>query len=87
MVQEFGTHNGTQYEPAMAYLKDCVVAFEALDWGWSLYSLRYTLGWLDSGRVNVQKGVTKDGTKVDLKYEEFVTELILQKAASNSHNL
>lgn len=87
MVQEFGTHNGTQYEPAMAYLKDCVVAFEALDWGWSLYSLRYTLGWLDSGRVNVQKGVTKDGTKVDLKYEELVTELILQKAASNSHNL
>ena len=86
MVQEFGIHNGTQYEPAMAYLKDCVEAFESLGWGWSLYSLRYTLGWFDSGRENVLQGATEDGTKVDLKYEELVTELILQKAISNSHN-
>ena len=44
------------------------------------------LVWFDNDRNNVLQDTTEDGTKVDLKFEELVTEMILQKAASNSRN-
>ena len=45
-----GIHKGTDYEHALAYLGDCIAAFESLGWGWAHYSLRFTLGPF-SGRI------------------------------------
>ena len=57
-IGEFGCHNRTPHEVALAWLEDQFTIFAENGWGWSLWNLYGSFGVLDSGRD-------------DVKYEDF----------------
>jgi endoglucanase len=57
-VGEFGAHNFTPHDVALAWMHDLFDAWKTAGWGWALWNFRGSFGILDSGRV-------------DVKYEEF----------------
>lgn len=52
-VGEFGAHNFTPHDVALAWLGDLLAAWRTADWGWALWNLRGTFGVLDSERSDV----------------------------------
>ena len=57
-VGEWGVFNQTPHAVALAWMRDCLVNWQAAGWGWALWNLRGSFGILDSNRA-------------DVKYEEF----------------
>lgn len=53
MVGEFGAFNRTPHPVVLAWLKDCLAAWKAAGWGWSMWNLRGSFGVVDSGRDDV----------------------------------
>ncbi len=53
-IGEFGCHNQTPHEVALAWLKDNLEVFRQKGWGWALWNLRGSFGILDSGRDDVE---------------------------------
>ena len=52
-IGEFGSHNRTPHQVALAWLKDNLDIFQENKWGWSLWNLDGSFGILDSGRKDV----------------------------------
>ena len=52
-VGEWGTHNRTPHEATLSWMKDCMDLWKEAGWGWSLWNMRGSFGFLDSGREDV----------------------------------
>ena len=57
-VGEWGSHNRTPHDVALAWMGDCLDLYRAFGWGWGLWNFRGSFGILDSERD-------------DVEYEEF----------------
>lgn len=57
-VGEWGAHNLTPHDVALAWMRDQLALWKEAGWGWALWNLRGSFGVLDSNRS-------------DVKYEEF----------------
>lgn len=53
-VGEWGVHNQTPHEVALAWMRDQLTLWREAGWGWALWNLRGSFGVLDSGRSDVQ---------------------------------
>lgn len=54
MVGEFGSHNQTPHDVVLKWMRDCLSAWKAADWGWALWNFRGSFGIVDSGRSDVK---------------------------------
>lgn len=70
-IGEFGCHNRTPHDVALAWLEDQFDIFEERGWGWSLWNLTGSFGVLDSGRRDVKYENYK-GHKLDRKMLELL---------------
>ena len=52
-IGEFGCHNRTPHDVALAWLDDVLQVFSENKWGWALWNLSGSFGVLDSGREDV----------------------------------
>lgn len=52
-VGEWGCHNRTPHDVALAWMADNLSLWKEAGWGWSLWNLRGSFGVLDSGRSDV----------------------------------
>lgn len=71
MVQEFGCHNLTPHRAALAYLDDSIAVWKELHLGWAFYSLRDSLGWVDTQRSGIPTGKLPDGSITDSQLENL----------------
>jgi endoglucanase len=53
-VGEWGAHNKTPHQVALAWMRDCLELWKEAGWGWSLWNLRGSFGVLDSRRTDVE---------------------------------
>jgi len=53
-VGEWGAHNKTPHQVALAWMRDCLELWKEAGWGWSLWNLRGSFGVLDSRRADVE---------------------------------
>jgi endoglucanase len=53
-VGEWGAHNRTPHDVALAWMRDQLALWREAGWGWALWNLRGSFGVLDSGRSDVQ---------------------------------
>jgi endoglucanase len=53
MVGEFGSYNRTPHPVVLAWMRDCLAAWNAAGWGWALWNFRGGFGILDSDRTDV----------------------------------
>ncbi len=53
MVGEFGAHNRTPHVVVLPWMRDCLAAWKAANWGWALWNFRGSFGPLDSDRQDV----------------------------------
>lgn len=65
-IGEFGCHNRTPHNVALAWLNDLLAIFEENKWGWSLWNLHGSFGVLNSDRRDVKYESYK-GYKLDRK--------------------
>lgn len=72
-VGEFGCHQRTPHDVALAWLADVLAIFKAAGWGWALWNLSGSFGVLDSGRADVNYEDCK-GRKLDRKMLERLRE-------------
>lgn len=72
-IGEFGCHNRTPHDVALAWLKDQFDIFRENGWGWSLWNLYGSFGVLDSGRRDVKYENYK-GHKLDRRMMELIME-------------
>lgn len=72
-IGEFGCHNRTPHDVALAWLKDQFDLFEENGWGWSLWNLYGSFGVLDSGRRDVKYENYK-GHKLDRRMMELLMQ-------------
>ena len=70
-VGEWGSHNQTPHEVALAWMADYLDLWKEAGWGWSLWNLRGSFGVLDSGRKGVQYETFR-GHKLDRKMLELL---------------
>lgn len=70
-IGEFGCHNHTPHQTAIAWLDDLLSVFQELQLGWSLWNLTGSFGVLDSGRKDVKYESFK-GYKLDRKMLEVL---------------
>lgn len=70
-IGEFGCHNRTPHDVALAWLKDQFDLFEENGWGWSLWNLYGSFGVLDSDRRDVKYENYK-GHKLDRRMMELL---------------
>lgn len=70
-IGEFGCHNRTPHDVALAWLKDQFDIFEENGWGWSLWNLTGSFGVMDSGRRDVKYENYK-GHKLDRRMLELL---------------
>lgn len=52
-VGEWGAHNRTPHQVALAWMRDFLELWQEAGWGWALWNLRGSFGVLDSGRTDV----------------------------------
>jgi endoglucanase len=50
---EFGAHNLTPHDVALAWMADLLAVWREAGWGWALWNLRGSFGVLDSERADV----------------------------------
>lgn len=74
-IGEFGCHNRTPHDVAMAWLSDQFDIFTENHWGWSLWNLYGSFGVLDSDRRDVKYENFK-GHKLDRRMLELLKEHI-----------
>lgn len=74
-IGEFGCHNRTPHDIALAWLGDQLDIFSTNNWGWSLWNLYGSFGVLDSGRSDV-KYENFRGHKLDRRMLELLKEHI-----------
>lgn len=72
-IGEFGSHNCTPHDVALAWLKDNLEVFDELNVGWALWNLRGSFGILDSGRKDVDYE-DFHGHKLDREMLELLLE-------------
>ena len=72
-IGEFGCHNHTPHDVALAWLDDLLEVFEENHWGWALWNLKGSFGVLDSGRSDVNYENYK-GHKLDRHMLELLTK-------------
>lgn len=70
-VGEWGAHNRTPHDVALAWMADCLALWREARWGWSLWNLRGSFGVLDSGRTDVGYEPLR-GHKLDRKMIELL---------------
>lgn len=70
-IGEFGCHNQTPHDVALAWLSDQFDIFKENNWGWSLWNLSGSFGVLDSNRKDVKYEDYK-GHKLDRKMLEIL---------------
>jgi endoglucanase len=70
-VGEFGCHNQTPHDVALAWMQDFLELWRAADWGWALWNLRGSFGLLDSQRDDVEYE-TRGERKLDRKMLELL---------------
>jgi endoglucanase len=70
-IGEFGCHNQTPHDVALAWLSDQFDIFRENGWGWSLWNLSGSFGVLDSYRKDVKYENFK-GHKLDRKMLELL---------------
>ena len=70
-IGEFGCHNRTPHNVALAWLNDLLAIFEENKWGWSLWNLHGSFGVLNSDRRDVKYESYK-GYKLDRKMLELL---------------
>ena len=70
-IGEFGCHNRTPHEVALAWLEDNLSIFAENGWGWSLWNLYGSFGVMDSGRSDV-KYEDYRGHKLDRRMLELL---------------
>ncbi len=63
-VGEWGAYRFTPHAVVLAWMADCLAAWQAAGWGWALWNLRGGFGPLDSGRIDVRYEAY-DGHKLD----------------------
>lgn len=72
-VGEFGAHNFTPHDVALAWLRDLTASWQEVGWGWALWNLRGSFGVLDSERSDVKyesfRGHQLDRTMLELLRE------------------
>jgi endoglucanase len=50
MVGEWGAFHHTPYEVTLRWMEDCLINFQAANWGWALWNLQGSFGVLESRR-------------------------------------
>jgi len=70
-VGEWGAHNRTPHETALAWMKDYLDLWNEAQWGWALWNLHGSFGILDSGRSDVDYETFR-GQKLDRKMLELL---------------
>ena len=72
-VGEFGCYNKTPHAVALAWMRDYLGLWKEAGWGWALWNLRGSFGFLDSGRADV---AYEDfhGHKLDKKMLDLLRE-------------
>jgi len=72
-VGEWGCHNRTPHDVALAWMKDYLDLWREAGWGWALWNLRGSFGVLDSGRADVDYESFR-GHRLDRKMIELLRE-------------
>jgi endoglucanase len=73
-VGEWGAHQFTPHDVALAWMHDCLQLWKEAGWGWALWNLRGSFGILDSGRKDVAYEDFK-GHKLDRKMLELLQSM------------
>lgn len=72
-IGEFGAHNQTPHQVALAWLRDNLSIFRQLGYGWALWNLKGSFGVLDSYRDDVEYE-TFNGHRLDRKMLQLLQE-------------
>ena len=70
-IGEFGCHNQTPHEVALAWMSDVLGLMKDSGWGWALWGLTGSFGFIDSGRPDVEYEDWR-GHKLDRKMLELL---------------
>jgi endoglucanase len=70
-VGEWGAHQNTPHDVALAWMADCLDLWRDAGWGWALWNLRGSFGVMDSGRSDVLYEAFR-GHKLDRKMLELI---------------
>jgi endoglucanase len=72
-VGEWGSHNRTPHQVALAWMRDLLELWKEAGWGWALWNLRGSFGILDSGRLDVNYEDFR-GRKLDRKMLNLIRQ-------------